>query len=111
MARGFRDEDVSDDDPFNEQPDNPAPRRGGFRSRRKTDEGVDIQDVEVIAETGAAILVRGKGLSSDPFGMNDEAEEGWFPISQLHERCEVRHKGDRGLLVISTWMAEKRGLR
>jgi len=78
--------------------------------RRPTDNGYDISNVEVVRETGAAICVRGRGLSSDPFGLSDPNEEGWIPLSQLHKRSEVRNVGDKGLLVISTWLAEKRGL-
>ena len=108
MARGFRDED-------NDLPDqelDPWQSDGSFQMRgkgrqKKTDEGFDIPDVEVKHETGAAILVVGK-LSVDPFGTADEKQEEWIPLSQLHARSEVRNKGDKGLLVISSWLAEKR---
>lgn len=114
MARGYRDEDPIDD-PFADfdrddaGPQTRSKRRGGFR-KREADEGFEIKDVEVIRATGQAILVRGKGVSSDPFGMNDRAEETWFPLSQLHERSEVREVGDKGLLVITRWIAEQKKL-
>ena len=76
----------------------------------RTDDGHVIGQVEVIRETGRAILVRGRGLSPDPFGLSDPNEEDWIPLSQLHVRSEVRNQGDCGLLVISTWLAEKKGL-
>jgi hypothetical protein len=85
-------------------------RSSGPRAKRKVDEGYEVPNVEVVRETGAAICVRGRGLSSDPFGLSDPNEEGWVPLSQLHKRSEVRNAGDKGLLVISTWLAEKRGL-
>lgn len=90
-------------------PDDFSPGARGFR-RRKVDNGHEIPNVEVIRETGAAILVRGRGLSSDPFGLSDPNEEEWIPLSQLHKRSEVRNMRDRGTLVITTWLAEKKGL-
>lgn len=80
------------------------------QGRRPVDKGYEIPNVEVVRETGAAICVRGRGLSSDPFGLSDPNEEGWIPLSQLNKRSEVRNVGDKGMLVISTWLAEKRGL-
>jgi hypothetical protein len=102
--------EFDDWDPFDGASDQPKARASGHYSGKKKDEGHDVAKVEVINETGKAILVRGKGLSSDPFGVEDENEEAWIPISQLHTRSEVRHTGDVGLLVISTWLAEQKGL-
>lgn len=91
------------------QPDEEeSPSRRG-RGRPK-DPGHDIPGVTCIRETDAAILVRGPGLSSDPFGVQDPNEEAWFPKSQLHGRTEVKDVGDEGTLVITTWLAEKKGL-
>lgn len=86
----------------------PRGRRG-----RKTDVGYDLGQVEVIHETDAALLVRGEGLSSDPFGLKDPNEESWVPKSQLHERSELQAdcgKGAKGSMTITTWFASKRGL-
>jgi hypothetical protein len=82
--------------------------RGG-RGRKK-DDGHKIPNVKVIRSTAAAILVQGKGLSTDPFGMEDNKQEEWIPLSQLHDSTEIREIGDEGDLVISTWLATKKGL-
>lgn len=88
-----------------------GPSHGRFgKSRRPPDKGVKIPGVEAIRETDAALLVRGPGLSSDPFGVSDPNEEGWIPKSQILKDSEVQEVGDKGTLLISTWIAEKRGL-
>ena len=88
----------------------PPPGPGvAYRGAPRRDDGYDVSNVEVVRETGRAICVRGAGLSSDPFNLGLE-DESWVPLSQLHDRSEVRHVGDKGLLVISTWLAKQRGL-
>lgn len=102
---------MSDDKWWGSGPEDPADDFGGRRSRRPdNDHGHDIPNVEVIFETGRAIKVRGLGLSTDPFGLGDVTEEAWIPLSQIHSRSEVRNVGDKGLLVITTWLAEQKGL-
>ncbi len=97
-----------DDDEF-ESDEGRGWGRGRGRPRKK-DDGHEIKNVKVIRETTAAILVQGAGLSSDPFGTSDPKQEEWIPKSQLHDNSEVRDVGDEGTLVISTWLAEKKGL-
>lgn len=82
----------------------------GRGNHRKKDDGHKIPSVRVIRATGAAILVQGEGLSVDPFGMVDPKQEEWIPLSQLHDDSEVREVGDEGALVISTWLATRKGL-
>ncbi len=108
MSRG----DVRDlDDPlaFLEDRENSRDR---FGSKRRKDDGFRVEDVEVIHATPKAILVRGAALSKpDPFGtVGADAEDIWIPITQLHGDNMVTNVGDRGLLVITTWLAEKKGL-
>lgn len=90
----------------------PAQRGGG--RRKLPDLGHSIPGVEVVRATEAAILVRGRGVASDPFGMDDETEEAWIPRSQVHEdsvdvtaNAEV---GDRGTLLVTTWIAQQKKL-
>lgn len=94
------------------EPDDFETRRGG-RKKRKADPGYELGHVEVIRETDKALLVRGEGLSSDPFGLKDPNEEGWIPKSQILGTSELQADcgvGAKGKLTISTWLAEKRGL-
>lgn len=62
------------------------------------DETVTFDDVVCLAQTGAAILVL------------VENEEVWIPLSQVGEDSEVREKDDTGDLVITKWIAKKKGL-
>jgi hypothetical protein len=109
VARGYRDED---DDPLaNYDPvDFPA---GPSRRKSSGDSGYDLDGVEVIAETDNALKIRGPGLSSDPFGVQDPNEEGWIPKSQIHGRSALQADcgvGAKGTITITKWLAEKRGL-
>jgi hypothetical protein len=68
------------------------------------DEGYVVGDVNVVAATDAAICVTEVG--GDPFGE-------WYPRSQIHPSSDVGEDaevGDRGELIIATWLAEERGL-
>ena len=49
--------------------------------------------------TNVAILVE----------MPDGSEE-WFPLSQIHDDSEVYQAGDSGTLIVSEWIAKKKGL-
>lgn len=59
---------------------------------------VRLDDVKCLKATDAAILVEING------------EEHWIPQSQIDDDSEVWKKGDEGRLVISEWLAEKKGL-
>lgn len=57
-----------------------------------------FEGVTCSAQSDLAILVNvdGRGV--------------WIPFSQLHTSSEVRGKGDSGRLVISLWIAARKGL-
>jgi len=59
---------------------------------------VSYDDVECIHETDDAILVVVEG------------DEYWIPQSQIDDDSEVWKNGDEGTLVITEWIAEKKGL-
>lgn len=59
---------------------------------------VSYEDVECIHETDDAILVVIEG------------DEYWIPQSQIDDDSEVWKNGDEGTLVITEWIAEKKGL-
>jgi len=59
---------------------------------------VSYDDVECIHETDDAILVVIEG------------DEYWIPQSQIDDDSEVWKNGDEGTLVITEWIAEKKGL-
>lgn len=55
-------------------------------------------DVTVIAETEKALLC------------DIEGEEIWIPKSQITDNSEVLEKGDKGMLIITQWIASEKGL-
>lgn len=59
---------------------------------------VTIDDVVCKAETASAILVVVDG------------DEIWIPQSQVDDDSEVYSKGDEGALVITDFIADKKGL-
>lgn len=61
-----------------------------------------IEDVDCFKESEKAILVQ--------YGDN-EATTGWFPKSQIDNRSEVWRPGQKGILVISGWIADQKKLR
>ncbi len=94
-------------------PDDFGGHRRVSRAKKLPDNGYVMKGVEVLRSTDAALLVRGLGLSSDPFGVEDAAEEAWIPKSQILDRSSIgADAGDneRGDLTVSTWFAKKRGL-
>lgn len=111
MARGYR--DAEDEFVEDYDPDDFRASSKGPGSRWKADQGFDLTDVIVIAETDGALKIRGFGLSSDPFGVQDPNEEAWIPKSQIHGRSDLQADcgvGARGTITITKWLAEKRGL-
>lgn len=105
--------ETDEDDPLADYDPDDFGFTGGARRKREPDKGYVIKDVVVLRSTDAAILVRGSGLSSDPFGVEDAAEEAWIPKSQVHDGSDVTAEAqdnDRGDLTVSTWFAKKRGL-
>lgn len=63
-----------------------------------TEDRAEFYDVECIAETDKAILVR----------LGDE--EHWVPKSVVLDESEVFEKGGIGALVVEEWFARKNGL-
>ena len=67
---------------------------------------VSIGQFKVIKASKQAIMVR---------PLDDEARENlreptaWFPNSQVHDDSEVYKEGQEGQLIITDWLAEKRG--
>ena len=59
---------------------------------------VTIEDVSVVHETDNALLC------------NIEGEEIWIPKGQIDEDSEVYEEGTEGALVITEWIAKKKGL-
>lgn len=39
----------------------------------------------------------------------EDGEEAWIPQNQIHDDSEVYEKGQEGRLVITRWIAEKKG--
>ena len=59
---------------------------------------MEFDDVEVVAATEKAMLLRFYGN-----------EEHWVPRSQI-EGSSVDEKGDKGTVLLSTWITDKIGL-
>jgi hypothetical protein len=58
---------------------------------------ITIDDVEVIAETGRALLIF------------DGNRQEWVPKSQIGRDSEVQEKGDKGSILIPEWLAKEKG--
>ena len=65
---------------------------------RDNEELVEFDDIFCRRDTPIAILVRVEG------------QEVWIPKSQIHADSEVFAAGTDGKLIISQWIAEKKGL-
>jgi len=59
---------------------------------------VSIKDVEIVRETSRALLCR------------IEDREIWIPRSMVGEDSEINATGERGVLSIAEWLAEKENL-
>jgi hypothetical protein len=66
--------------------------------------GFELENIEVLAVSDKAILVRGAG--GDTSGILG-ADKVWIPRS--HIRDGVEQKGERGSLCVSTWIAGQKG--
>lgn len=62
------------------------------------DDPVYLDEVLVVGQTDAAILVQYEG------------EEVWIPKSQILSDSQVEFVGDRGILAIPRWLADDRGV-
>ena len=65
------------------------------------EKNVFITGAKCLRDSKQAILVKVK--------VKDKDEEFWVPQSQIHSDSEVWVVGDEGKLVISKWLAIKRG--
>jgi hypothetical protein len=63
------------------------------------DETESFDDVLIKAETDKACLC-----------LFDDGVEHWIPKSQIHADSEVWQDGDEGVLVLTRWIAEQKGL-
>lgn len=66
--------------------------------REYDEKNIVIDDIECIRHTERAVLVVVNG------------EEHWIPASHVDVDSEVFQRGHRGKLIISKWIAGKRGL-
>jgi hypothetical protein len=66
---------------------------------RRSNDPVEIDDVECLREAGATLVMK------VAFGV-----EVLIPTSQIHPTSEVQDVGDEGTLVIPEWLAIDRGL-
>jgi hypothetical protein len=71
-----------------------------IKSDRDKDETVEFYDCIVVHSTDKACLIK----------LPDMPQTIWFPISQIHADSEIWKQGDEGLLVVTKWIAEKKGL-
>lgn len=70
----------------------------GFRDDDREPELVTIENVRAVAASSLALCVEIDG------------EAHWLPESQIHADSEVFEVGHFGRLVITRWIAEKKGL-
>lgn len=70
----------------------------GFRDDDREPELVTIENVRAVAASSLALCVQ----------IGDDVE--WIPESQIHADSEVFEVGHFGTLVITRWIAEKKGL-
>lgn len=61
---------------------------------------VEFENAEAIANSDNALLIQ----------FEDREEAVWIPQSQIHDDSEVYQRGDKGTLVVTEWIAEKKGL-
>ncbi len=69
-----------------------------FDEYEHDENAVACEDCYCKKDTGQALLIN--------FGDDDEA---WVPSSQIHDDSEVYREGDEGRLVVTRWIAEKKG--
>jgi hypothetical protein len=67
---------------------------------KKKEELVEFFDCVVIHSTDKAVLIK----------MPEMPQPIWFPQSQIHANSEIWKQGDEGTLVVTQWIAEKKGL-
>jgi hypothetical protein len=63
------------------------------------DETVELYDVVAKRQTDEALLCE-----------IEEGDEIWIPRVQIDESSQVSEEGDEGTLVVSRWIADKKGL-
>jgi hypothetical protein len=70
--------------------------------------GYDIEDVRCIAESknGKSLLMR---KTCEEFDGEDEPGKCWLPKSQITDDSEVYEVGGEGTLIVTEWIAKKKG--
>lgn len=73
--------------------------------------GYDIEGVECIAEakSGKSILVVGECEEFENDDSHDDANKAWIAKSQITEDSEVYRMGTSGTLIVTEWLAKKKG--
>jgi len=77
----------------------PGERKFVAASRAHPEYGYDYDEVFVVAASAAAIKVR--TLHQKPGTVF------WVPKTQIHTDSEVFAQGDRGMLIVNSWFAQK----
>lgn len=72
--------------------------RGSMSKKTDDDESIEIEDVNVIQETGKALLCVIDG------------KHHWIPKSQIHDDSFVFANGHTGTLKITEWIAKEKGI-
>lgn len=78
------------------------------KSTKERDDVMVLDNAKVVAKTRGAVLCEHELLDEIP-----ESKDRWIPWSQVDDDSEIMeasNKGDEGDLVISDWIAEKKGL-
>ena len=71
--------------------------------------GYDIEGAKCIAESSKSILVQCECEEFERDDSHAEDDKAWIAKSQITDDSEVYKKGTSGTLVVSEWLAEKKG--
>lgn len=73
--------------------------------------GYDIEDVEVLAESknGKSLLVSAECEEFEKDDSHRERNKCWVPKTQITEDSEVYKMGTSGTLIVTEWLARKKG--
>lgn len=78
------------------------------KSTKERDDVMVLDNAKVIVKTAGAVLCEHELLDEIP-----NEKDRWIPWSQVDDDSEIMeasNKGDEGDLVITNWIAEKKGL-
>lgn len=73
--------------------------------------GYDVEGVKCIAEarSGKSLLMQCECEEFEDDESHDDADKAWIPKSQITDDSEVYRVGDAGTLMVTEWIAEKKG--